>query len=186
MSSLTKINANRANAKLSTGPKSKIGRLRASRNARRHGLSVSVLLDPRLAQEVKSLALQLSNGLENLGTADGAYCLAETEIDLRRIRKIRYELLQKLRDHRPSAEAYRNSNGESSVSDSSGLIREMSLIDRYERRALARRKSAIRRFVALVEVNSDKAFEIWQNEAKKINDFSEVVTNTTERNGRST
>jgi hypothetical protein len=71
MSSLRRLRANRANAKLSTGPATRLGRLRSSRNAVTHGLSrpldpiaagpllnqvreVLVLegFDPRQAQEI--------------------------------------------------------------------------------------------------------------------------------------
>jgi hypothetical protein len=44
-----KDDANRANARRSTGPRTAAGKARASRNAVRHGLSVSVLADPALS-----------------------------------------------------------------------------------------------------------------------------------------
>jgi hypothetical protein len=71
MSSLRRRQANRANSKLSTGPATRLGRLRSSRNATTHGLSrpidpiafgpllnqvrdvlVSEGFDPRQAQEI--------------------------------------------------------------------------------------------------------------------------------------
>jgi hypothetical protein len=56
MTTARQIEANRANARLSTGPRTERGKARASRNARRHGLSVPVLADSRLAKQVEDLA----------------------------------------------------------------------------------------------------------------------------------
>ena len=56
MTSTQRIKANRANAKTSTGPKTAQGKARAARNARRHGLSLSVLADPDYSAEVQNLA----------------------------------------------------------------------------------------------------------------------------------
>jgi hypothetical protein len=181
MTSLSKVNANRANSKLSTGPKTTSGRLRSSKNARRHGLSISVLLDPVLAHEVKTLALQLIEGLENFGSIEAAHCVAEAEIDLKRIRKIKHNLLQKLDRSGHSFNASKSASHHVSTSDCAAgkhfegddfkLIEEILLIDRYGRRALARRKSAIRQFTRQLEKTSSDSPENWQNEAKNINDF---------------
>jgi hypothetical protein len=186
MFTLSKINANRANAKFSTGPKTTSGRLRSSKNARRHGLSTPVLLDPVLAEEVKTLALQLIRSLDNPCPIEAAYCLAEAEIDLKRIRKIKHDLLDRLnRTHHPfktrSSKKRSAPNSDFSVSEKfeagvSDLIEEMLLIDRYERRALARRKSAIRQFTIELQKDYSDATENRQNEAKNINDFKGGVT----------
>jgi hypothetical protein len=162
MSSLTKLNANRINAKSSTGPKSAVGRRHASQNARRHGLNIPVLLDPILAQEVKILALHLSQGLENLDLLGATYAVAEAEIDLKRIRKFKRDLFHKLNGtrHPISRSEWRSkpnsdfSGGEKFEADASALLERMLRIDRYERQALARRKSAIRRFTSYVQANT--------------------------------
>ncbi len=46
MTSLKQIEANRRNALRSTGPRSKEGKERASRNALRHGLTAETVLEP--------------------------------------------------------------------------------------------------------------------------------------------
>jgi hypothetical protein len=56
MISALKANTNRANAQASTGPKSARGKARASRNARRHGLSLAIGADPVLSEKVEKFA----------------------------------------------------------------------------------------------------------------------------------
>lgn len=59
MTSRRKIEANRANAKNSTGPTTTDGKARAGRNALRHGLNRSVFADPVMSQEVEVMAAKL-------------------------------------------------------------------------------------------------------------------------------
>ena len=59
MTSERKIRANRANARASTGPKTKRGRSHAARNALRHALSLPVSSDPFLSEEVEALAREI-------------------------------------------------------------------------------------------------------------------------------
>jgi hypothetical protein len=175
MSSLSKLNANRINARLSTGPKSAIGRRRASQNARRHGLNISVLLDPVLAQEVKILALQLSQGIKNLDSPEAAYVFAEAEIDLKRIREIKRDLFFRLNSNqRPTGSGERcinpNSNfsvGEGVEIDDSALLEQMLRVDRYERRAVARRKFAIRQLTSFAQADSTRLPETGKTKPKK-------------------
>ena len=56
MTSAAKVQANRANARASTGPKTTAGRRRSAGNALRHGLSLPVYSDPTLFAEVEALA----------------------------------------------------------------------------------------------------------------------------------
>jgi hypothetical protein len=66
MTSERKAQANRANARKSTGPKTPRGKARAAGNARRLGLSLSVLADPMLSDQVaaltRAIAGQASDG----------------------------------------------------------------------------------------------------------------------------
>ena len=48
--------ANRANARASTGPKTSAGKARSAGNARRHGLSLPALRDPALSRDIVALA----------------------------------------------------------------------------------------------------------------------------------
>jgi hypothetical protein len=66
--------ANRANARASTGPKTRAGKARSAGNARRHGLSLPALRDPALAHEIVALARAI------VGAEAGAF---SAKVDLR-------------------------------------------------------------------------------------------------------
>ena len=93
MTSIRKIKANRANARASTGPTTPQGRAHAARNALRHALSVSVLSDPFLSEEVDALAHEIAGPDAVAEIQEPARRIAEAEIDLRRARYACLELL---------------------------------------------------------------------------------------------
>jgi hypothetical protein len=88
-----KIRANRANARTSTGPKTARGRSHAARNALRHGLSLPVYSDPVWSEEVEALARQIIGTDANLEMQALARRIAEAQIDLRRVRHARHQIL---------------------------------------------------------------------------------------------
>jgi hypothetical protein len=88
-----KTRANRANARASTGPKTKQGRARARRNALRHGLSIPVYSDPAWSVELEALAREIIGRNANAETQGPARQIAEAQIDLRRVRFARYRFL---------------------------------------------------------------------------------------------
>src|SRR5262249_12346731 len=85
--------ANRANAHASTGPKTAQGRAHSARNARRHGLSLPVLSNPALSQEVETLARDIAEAGATPEILELARRIAEAQIDLRRVRSARHDLL---------------------------------------------------------------------------------------------
>lgn len=127
------IKANGANARVSTGPRTVQGKARASKNARSHGLSISVLLNPVLAARVEELALEIGGEGADCGTLALARRVAEAQTTLENIRQVRQFIFAQLR-----REASANENALSHVCSS------LVAMDRYERRALSRRKFAIR------------------------------------------
>jgi hypothetical protein len=131
MTSTRKINANRANASASTGPKTEQGKARSALNACRHGLNTPVTSNPVLAAKVEMLVREFVGTSRNPEIGELARDVAEAQVDLMRVRWARHDLL---------ARDLGNATHEDEVTKQ--LIR----IDRYERRALSRRKFAIRDF----------------------------------------
>ena len=177
MSAARRREANRANARASTGPKTRAGTARSAGNARRHGLSLPALRDPALAHEIVAPARAIvgaeagafsakvdfrfsaenaatqthlervsAHGRVNVyGTRSSAHrfelaChIAAAQIDLVRARRARLDLLRQ--------DALRHDLFAGGVCGA-GLELELWAIDRYERRALSRRRWAIVEFDA--------------------------------------
>jgi hypothetical protein len=122
------IAANRRNAKKSSGPRSAGGKARSRRNALRHGLSIASRAIPAFQKDVMLLARALSPAGEDI--ADAAIIAADAEIDMLRIRKWRAALI----------EESRGQGGPVSFD----LANKLDTLERYERRAFARRNKALR------------------------------------------
>ncbi len=88
-----KIKTNRANARVSTGPKTHRGRARSARNAFRHGLSMPVESDQVLSERVQALTRQIAGSDTSVHIQILAHRIAEAQIDLLRVRYARHRLL---------------------------------------------------------------------------------------------
>jgi hypothetical protein len=131
MTSPKQIAANRRNASRSTGPVTAQGKASASRNARRHGLSVPACRASDMAAEIGEFALQLVGDAASRTEIDLARAAAEAQLELARIGREKRLLL------------------EVSTDASSPDIQAIRRLDRYERRAKSRRKRALSRLSQL-------------------------------------
>jgi hypothetical protein len=133
----------------SKGPRTAQGKLRSSRRAFRHGLSIPVLASSGLSKQVEDLARKIVGKKTSMDLLELARMVAEAQIDLARIRRTRHEsLLRALAQKKKTARAL------SEQDDAAAAIRVLSQLRihrrlaRHERRALSRRKSAMRAFDA--------------------------------------
>jgi len=84
MASERQIAANRLNARKSTGPLSRAGKRRSSRNAYRHGLASSRKPDAAVARKLDQLARQIAGDSNSEIILELARSAAEAEFDLAR------------------------------------------------------------------------------------------------------
>ena len=133
MTSNRKLEANRRNASRSTGPRTPGGKLRSRQNACRHGLATPVENDAEVKASIECLRAILAEGVDDFLQIEQMRVVAESHFDLRRIRAARHDVFLKLGD---MENASRN--------DLETALRAMDRISRYERRAISKRKQALR------------------------------------------
>jgi hypothetical protein len=125
MATEKQIAANRANARRSTGPKTTAGKKRASQNALRHGLAVRHCAEGlRCADELgrRLAALDNAEGGADPGYVDFAHAL----LGIQRVRDVQAALVA----------------SDVALADP-GILKQLAMIERYERRALTKRKRAV-------------------------------------------
>jgi len=145
--------ANRRNARASTGPRTAAGKARVAQNARRHGLTVAVAGNPAYAREVEAMADAMGRGLADslpspppMSQARYRHLvrrIAEAQIDVVRVRRARRNI------HLMIAQAFAAPEGpQRPVPILADLVRQLAAVNRYQGRALSRRRRAIRAFDA--------------------------------------
>ena len=95
MASERQIAANRRNARKSTGPCSGAGRKRASRNAYRHGLTLSINSTAAFAKQLDTLVRKIAGDSEDAIVLERARAIAQAELDLARVRRAKLALIER-------------------------------------------------------------------------------------------
>jgi hypothetical protein len=95
MASERQIEANRRNARNSSGPRSASGKKRASQNAFRHGLTRPIS-SAEFARETETLARQIAGDTENKITIELARDAAEAVLELARVRHVKVALIERV------------------------------------------------------------------------------------------
>jgi hypothetical protein len=174
MTSERQRQANRANGRASAGPKTVAGKARVRFNALRHGLSTRVLEDDRWGPDVEPLARRLAGENANADLLAMAREVAEQQIELMRVHAYRERLIERVYsdpDFRTKRHQASDPRVDANIADGStaaalgerilphddsatdpskcaevltSMARDLAGIDRYEQRALSRRKFAIR------------------------------------------
>jgi len=129
MTSARKRCANRRNARKCTGPRTAAGKARSARNALRHGLARSARLDLELMRAIATLARAIAGEGASDQRRKCADRIAAAHVEVMRVRKAKQGLYAQGRDW-------------------DDFTKRLVKLDRYERRALSRRKFAMRRLDA--------------------------------------
>jgi hypothetical protein len=136
MTSAKAIAANRRNARRSTGPRTGAGKRKAAANSLRHGVRASLPADPAMGAVVRRIASVLAGPRASPARLALVMPIAEAEAELLRVRNARAGLI-----NLAAAELPQNTDREI---EAIGLsLATLSRLDRYERRAMARRKRAL-------------------------------------------
>ena len=138
MASEKQLRANRENAKRSSGPKTAAGRLKSSRNALRHGLSLPVAADPASSMTACQMAPMLvPEGADDIQVM-AAVEVAQAQAQLLRVAVVRSKLVANL--------DFALANFKQ--------VRRLAALDRYERQAHTRRRRAALKLSTVSDANS--------------------------------
>ena len=94
MATERQIAANRRNSKRSTGPRSSAAKKRTSRNAYRHGLTLSPIANPAIAKRLDRLARNIAGNSKDKIILEHARAAAHAVLDLSRVRQVRVALIK--------------------------------------------------------------------------------------------
>ena len=119
--------------------------MRVRRNALRHGLAAVVLRDPVVTAEVERLAFAICGAQADPLEQEQALAVAEVQVVLKEIRKTRARIVEQLL-HLPKVKPRQASDALPAWLTGPNVpsLDRLTGRERYERRAFARRKRALR------------------------------------------
>jgi hypothetical protein len=163
MSSEKQIEANRRNAQKSKGPRTAAGKARASRNSRKHALCTISRNNPLYAPRIEAIARAICSAATNAELWEQALVIGECTTLLACARAERIALIERLLGGpcvhiadtegggraEPPASQCKPAPLRDELKVMSLAARDLNRLERYERRALSRRKRAIETFMAI-------------------------------------
>ena len=146
MSSEKQIEANRRNAQKSKGPRTAVGKARASRNSRKHALCTISRNHPLYAPRIEAIARAICFEATNAELWQQALIIGECTTLLACAQAERLALIEQLLGGPcvPIADTQGTGSAELGLA-----ARDHNRLERYERRALSGRKRAIETFMAI-------------------------------------
>jgi hypothetical protein len=154
MASQKKISANRRNGRKGQGPRTAAGKMQSRLNARKHGLSIPLMANQALHEDVLKIARTIAGANDAL--MEPARVIAETELMLQRVQQARLAAISmainEIDNRNRSVAASQNGpdshagGAETTVSEAFVVaLPSLQRIERYERRAYSRRAKAVAR-----------------------------------------
>lgn len=172
MSSAKQIEANRRNAQKSKGPRTAAGKARASRNSRKHALCTISRNNPLFAPRIEAIARAICSEATNAELWEQALTIGECTTLLACAKAEGVALLERLLGGPPVHIDDTQGAGGAELGASQRQLalrrdeheamslasRDLDRLERYERRALSRRKRAIEAFMAInLAVHGDRS-----------------------------
>jgi hypothetical protein len=161
MATERQIAANRRNALKSTGPRSGAGKKRASRSSYRHGLRARTVFGAERAKRIERLAREIAGASTDAIILEAAVGAAQAEFDIAQVRQVKVAVIVQKRtvgdlNTAPTSLATRQTRMSVLPAKAGAMteperldeavrlaLPELLKLDRYERRASARRQRSI-------------------------------------------
>jgi len=148
--------------------------MRASLNARKHGLSTSIRKNPKISSVIEALAVAIAGSNPNPRKLQAACELAEAYLELRRLQKFKLVLIRTDATRRLAARKrlgeIPNDNEQLTHNNVHAYIRTLPLLvgfERYESRAQSRQMRAFYAFSIACEKSPDNRCALLQATGKR-------------------